>query len=236
MNKTEFFAAVRPMFGGKLTAPQVNGLDHLLAATDGLPIAHRAYLLATAMHETARTMQPVRETLAGTDNQAIARLEAAWSKGRLPWVKAPYWRKDHDGKAWFGRGYVQLTHRDNYAKAGKMVGVDLVRDPSLALDPAIAARVLVQGCENGIFTGVGLSDYLDGAKPDYVSARKVVNGTDKAQAIADLARGFEKALRAGESVPVGDAVTKPKSPASGVGIAAAIVALIGAVIAFFGGR
>lgn len=28
---------------------------------DGLPITHQAYILATAWHETARTMQPVRE-------------------------------------------------------------------------------------------------------------------------------------------------------------------------------
>lgn len=230
MNKTAFFAAVRPLFGGSMTQAQVNGCEHLLAATDGLPIFHRAYLMATAHHETAKTMQPVRETLAATDDQAINRLEAAWKRGQLKWVSKPYWRKDKDGKAWFGRGYVQLTHKDNYEKAGKMVGVDLVRDPSQAMNPAVAARVLVQGSQRGIFTGKKLADYLDGPRPDYVQARRIINGTDRAADIAKLAEGYEKAIRAGETAaPVSidkpafnagvDAALKP------TGIASALLAL-----------
>ena len=222
MNNAAFFGAVRPLFGGALSQSQVNGLQHLLSATQSLPIAHRAYLLATAHHETAKTMQPVRETLATTDDQAVKNLDAAWAKGELKWVSKPYWRKDADGKAWFGRGYVQLTHKDNYAKAGKLVGVDLVRDPSQALNPTVAARVLVEGSKAGIFTGKKLADYLDGSTPDYVNARRIINGTDRAGQIADLAEGYEKALRAGApSIPVTDATT-----ATGGGFIAALIALL----------
>ena len=222
MNNAAFFGAVRPLFGGALSQSQVNGLQHLLSAAQSLPIAHRAYLLATAHHETAKTMQPVRETLATTDDQAIKRLDAAWAKGQLKWVSKPYWRKDADGKAWFGRGYVQITHKDNYAKAGKLVGVDLVRDPSQALNPTVAARVLVEGSKAGIFTGKRLSDYLDGTTPDYVNARRIINGIDRAGQIADLAEGYEKALRAGATaVPVTDATT-----AKGGGFIAALIALL----------
>ena len=222
MSNAAFFGAVRPLFGGALSQSQVNGLQHLLSATQSLPIAHRAYLLATAHHETAKTMQPVRETLATTDDQAVKNLDAAWAKGELKWVSKPYWRKDADGKAWFGRGYVQLTHKDNYAKAGKLVGVDLVRDPSQALNPTVAARVLVEGSKAGIFTGKKLADYLDGSTPDYVNARRIINGTDRAGQIADLAEGYEKALRAGApSIPVTDATT-----ATGGGFIAALIALL----------
>lgn len=191
MTRAAFFDAIRPTFGGKLTAEQVQGIEIILTATEGLPIGHRAYLLATAKHETKHTMQPVRETLAKSDDMAIRALEKAWKAGKLSWVKTPYWRKDRDGKAWFGRGYVQLTHKINYQKAGDKIRVNLVADPSAALSPMIAARILVQGSSEGWFTGKKLSDYLPG---DYVNARRVINGTDRAKEIAALAVAFEKAL------------------------------------------
>ena len=230
MNSAAFFGAVRPMFGGKLTETQVQGLNILLKATEGLPLTHRAYLLATAHHETAKTMQPVRETLATSDDQAIRRLDAAWSKGQLKWVSKPYWRRDVDGKAWFGRGYVQITHKDNYARAGQMVGVDLVRDPSAALNPTVAARLLVDGSRKGIFTGKRLADFLDGPRPDYVGARRVINGLDRAAQIADLAEGYERALRAAETAPEPVKPVPPtKPPAPKPGLLAAILAALAAI-------
>ena len=110
MTTAAFYNAVRPMFGGSLSQSQVDGLNVILAATSHLKSSYRAYLLATAHHETGRTMQPIRETFASTDDSAVARLENAFRKGQLKSVKTPYWRKDADGKSWFGRGYVQLTH------------------------------------------------------------------------------------------------------------------------------
>lgn len=61
MNRTEFYARVRPIFGGALSQKQVDGIEALLATTEGLPMSHRAYLMATAAHETASTMQPIAE-------------------------------------------------------------------------------------------------------------------------------------------------------------------------------
>ena len=204
MRHAAFYDALRQsrLFGDKITSPQVAGCEMILKASERLPIEHRAYLLATALHETARTMQPERETLANTDSQAVARLDHAWSKGQLKWVKSPYWRFDGNGKTWLGRGYVQLTHKENYARAGKALGVDLVSNPNLAMLPEIAAQILVRGCSEGWFTGKKLSDYLPG---DYRNARRVVNGTDRADMIAGYARDFEAALR---TIPV----AKPRPP------------------------
>ena len=193
MNAEAFFAEARKQFG-RLSQSQVDGINAILNATEGRKRSHVAYLLATAWHETARTMQPVRETLAGSDAQAVARLDRAWKAGKLKQVKVPYWRFDDTGRTWLGRGYVQLTHRDNYRKAAALVGVDLLGNPSLALRADIAAQILVEGCEVGLFTGKKLADYLPG---DYVNARRVVNGLDKANAIAAHAVAFEAALRAG---------------------------------------
>lgn len=195
MNRAAFFDAIRPLFGG-LKQSQVRGLEILLAAVDGLPVRHQAYDLATAFHETRATMEPVREALADTDAEAVRRLERAWAKGQLPWVRTPYWRADKDGKHWFGRGYVQLTHKVNYEKAGKRLGVDLVSDPSAALSPMLAARILVQGMSEGWFTGVKLSDCTN-----YRDMRKVVNGMDKADLIAGYAVKFEAALLEAEAMP-----------------------------------
>lgn len=195
MNRAAFYDAIRPMFGG-LSQSQVRGFEILLAAVDGLPVRHQAYILATAKHETADTMEPVRETLAKTDAEAVARLERAWKAGKLPWVRTPYWRRDKDGKSWFGRGYVQLTHKANYERAGKRMGVDLVSDPSAALSPMLAARILVQGMSEGWFTGVKLSDCQSCR-----DMRKVVNGMDKADLIAGYAVKFEAALLDAEFQP-----------------------------------
>lgn len=208
MNAEAFFAEARKQFG-RLSQSQVDGINAILKATEGRKRSHVAYLLATAWHETARTMQPVRETLAGSDAQAVARLDRAWKAGRLKQVKVPYWRFDDTGRTWLGRGYVQLTHKDNYRKASALVGVDLLGNPSLALRADIAARILVEGCEVGLFTGKKLADYLPG---DYVNARKIVNGLDKAFEIARMAEAWEAALIAGGAAPDKSKPAQPAKP------------------------
>ena len=47
-----------------------------------------------------------------------------------------------DGAKYHGRGFIQLTGRANYQYYGNALGVDLVNNPNLALDPKIAARIL----------------------------------------------------------------------------------------------
>ncbi len=49
-----------------------------------------------------------------------------------------------DGGNFIGRGYIQLTGRANYSKYGTMVGQDLINNPKLLSDPAIAAEVSVK--------------------------------------------------------------------------------------------
>lgn len=193
MANATFFNVVREtVFGGTLTQAQVDGFNVIIRAWeqmgDGDP-RKLAYILATTYHETARTMQPVRETLAKTDAKAKEILTKAWKAGKLPWVKRDYW-----SSGYFGRGYVQLTWRDNYAKAGKKLGIDLVHQPELALQPSIAAHILIRGMMEGWFTGKKLPDYINAIKADYVEARRIVNGTDRAVMIAGYATKFEQAL------------------------------------------
>jgi len=224
MDLAIFFARVRAsLFGGVLTQGHVDGLGRLLDEAARIGLVDRgqlAYILATSFHETGRRMQPVREAFASSDAAAVAALESAWKAGKLSWVKTPYWRPDANGKSWFGRGDVQLTWEDNYRRMGILIGVDLVADPSLALDPAISARILFEGMLKGAsgkgdFTGHALESYVSGSRRDFVGARRVVNGTDRAELVAGHAVAFLTALDAAgwNGKPIETAApTEPATP------------------------
>lgn len=177
---------IRPLFDGTMTRAQVEGCAAILTATADLPRAYRAYLLATTLHETARTMQPIHERGA---RDYFDKYELGTKIGAALGNTQP-----GDGYIYRGRGYVQITGRANYRRASEKLGMNLLSTPDLALRPSVAARILTLGCREGWFTGKNLSDYLDGERPDYVNARRVVNGTDKARQIADYAAVFEAAL------------------------------------------
>lgn len=200
MNRTTLFAYLRRSpFGGRLTTAQVRGVEIILKvweATGLTDLRFLAYILATAFHETAATMLPVRETLAPNDAKAIAILDRAFAAGRLSQVKSPYWRLDKDGKSWLGRGFVQLTHRKNYERASRLVGVDLVANPALAMDIEIAARILVEGMIAGLFTGRKLDDFFNVMDDDPEGARRIINSTDKAKLIAAHYAAILGALKA----------------------------------------
>ena len=130
----------------------------------GLSDEHTAYVLATAYHETAHTMKPVREAFW---------LSEDWRRANLR-----YW-------PWYGRGYVQLTWRRNYEHAGDELDLDLTTDADVVMQPMVAAKILVRGMKDGWFTGKAMGDYNN-----FSSMRRVVNGTDKAALIAGHADDY----------------------------------------------
>lgn len=133
-----------------------------------------AYILATAYWETAETMKPVRE--------------AYWMSEQ--------WRKDNlRYYPWYGRGYVQLTWKANYERTDRELGTNLVNDPDAAMRPNTAVKILVKGMMHGWFTGKSLPDYVTLQKSDFINARRVVNGTDRAEEIAKIARAYDAALK-----------------------------------------
>lgn len=254
-----FFDRVRqqPMFGGSLKQSQVDAMNAILAVWDEIgyrDVGHIAYTLATARHEAGPDMRPVREAYGSTDEETIRRLDAAWAAGKLGNVSKPYWRRDASGKAWFGRGLPQLTHRDNYERMSREIGIDLVANPSRMLEISVSARALVIGMIKGMFRGVSLNDRITPLKRDYVAARDIVNGKrDKADLIASYAVRFEAALRAAETAPVKPAPPSPippppdieprppapQAPASGppwAAVITAIAAAAGAAAAWFFGE
>ncbi len=171
-----FFGRVRVApFGGTLTQGQTDGCNAILDAWEKRPdftdLRWLAYMLATAKWETAHTMRPIAEYGRGAAHD--------------------YGQPDPEtGQAYYGRGYVQLTHKENYAKMRTLTGVDLVNHPELALDPKLAALIMFEGMKGGMFTGVGLPKYFSQWTDDPVNARRIINGTDHAGDIAVIHRGF----------------------------------------------
>ena len=68
--------------------------------------------------------------------------------------------------------------------------VALIVNPELALAPDIAAFVMFEGMMRGTFTGKSLSNYFNDKTTDWLNARRIINGTDEAAAIANIAKAF----------------------------------------------
>lgn len=197
-NPSAFFAEIRARrFKNGMSQTQVDGINAILnrAAASAQDRRFTAYMLATAYWETAQTMAPVRETLASSDDKAIAILESSFARGRMPQVRSPYWRLDGQGRSWLGRGLVQLTHQTNYLKMAQATGIDLVNHPDKAMDLATAVEIMFIGMTKGSFTGAKLADYLTSSRTDFVNCRRIINGSDHAADIANIAIDFEAALK-----------------------------------------
>ncbi len=137
-----------------------------------------AYILATARHES-RLGQWMLEFASG------AAYEGRSDLGNT---------QPGDGVRYKGRGFVQITGRLNYTRWSDRSGLDLLGNPKLTEEYNIAAIILVLGMRDGSFTGHKLDDYISGDRRDFVNARRIVNGMDKAQLIAGYARDFLKVM------------------------------------------
>lgn len=183
INRDFFFMNARKeLFGGKLKQSQVDGLSAILNEWEKNYYVEDdrwlAYMLATAHHETDRRMQPIEEYGKG--------------KGR-PYgsnIKMNRTRYFDTDNRFYGRGFVQLTWYENYEKAGKKLGINLIKNPEKSLELKYATQIMFLGMMEGWFTGKKLSDYFNDNKGDVYNARRIINGTDKASLIADYAFSY----------------------------------------------
>lgn len=233
---TAFFALVRnALYGGAMNQAQVDSLNAIGHAWEqyGDGDARKlAYILATAHHETG-AFKYMREIWGPTTAQN--RYEGRADLGNV---------QAGDGKKFMGRGFVQLTGRRNYQDWSKRTGLDLIKEPQLVQEPAVAARILVQGSMLGTFTGKKLGDFAT-----FKDMRRVINGTDRADMIAGYAGKFLAALQASDMgvtlppppdfphypqpIPI---VLPPAAPKSGIGgwiVAAVVIAAALLAVAFF---
>lgn len=175
IDRAKFFAGIRQQpFNGALTQGQVSGMSIILDEWERRKLTDLrdlAYEFGTTKWETDHTMQPIKES------------------GGLKYLKSKKYYP------WFGRGFVQLTWEFNYRAMTVLLkaagfDVDLIANPDLALRPDVAAFIMFEGMIRGTFTGKKLADYFTPTTTDWIGARKIINGTDKAAEIAGISKQF----------------------------------------------
>lgn len=196
-----FYSSLRQsrILGPTIDQSEVDGVNNMLTefGKANWPLSFAAYGLATAYHETAGAMQPVRERGGSAYFTRMyditgARPDVARRLGNL---------QPGDGAKFYGRGLPQTTGRTNYEKAKAFLGVDCVANPDLLLDPDTAARWMVHAMEIGLFTTRKIGDDLPLSGPatqqQFKLTRDVINGHDMEDKIASEAMTFQSALQAG---------------------------------------
>lgn len=183
-------------------------LDTAKSDADVTRITELAYMLATTKHETAHTFRAIEEYGKGSGRTYGAEISVSHTDAAK---KTTVYKNKY-----YGRGYVQLTWGYNYQRIDEKLGngtypnknktkaVDYNKGftiskpaqsvylhPAKMLEKGNAYTAMVYGMQKGIFTGRKISRYVNAVKTDYFNARRVINGTDKAQAIANYADDFE---------------------------------------------
>jgi len=180
VNRETFYQGIEAkLFPAQIKLAQVDGIDAILDEWDRLGLTDKrwlAYMFATVYHETDKKMQPIEEYSRG--------------KGKKYGVA-----DETTGKIYFGRGLVQITWKDNYEKFAAILQLPLVEHPELALDPVVAVKILFKGMQQGIFTGKRLSNYFGSIVEDWIGARRIINGMDRAELIAGYATEFNNAIQ-----------------------------------------
>lgn len=186
MNSKAFYDSIRAtLFAGKISGKQFEGMEAILSEYSNRCIndlRKLAYVLATAYHETAKTMQPIAEYGKGRGYDYGKKLKMS---------RQPYSTPNH---IYYGRGHIQLTWYENYYSMGKKMGIDLLNNPDLMLTMSVSISAMFTGMINGMFTGKRLGDYFTADKTDPVNARKIVNGLDAAGKIKGYYELFYGAL------------------------------------------
>jgi hypothetical protein len=196
IDRKTFFDMVRSdPFPGTINQSQVDGMEYILnvweASFDDEDLRWLAYPLATTMWETSSTMQPIEEYGKGSGME--------------------YGKPDKTtGQTYYGRGFVQLTWRENYARADQELGMhdedSCEWHAENALKPDVAAAVMFAGMLEGWFRGDSegrqtLVRYFNATTDDAYGAREIING-DKSKVpswaagakIGDLIAGYHHAF------------------------------------------
>jgi Chitinase class I len=164
-----YFDHVREeLFDGAMSQSQVDGQEAILTGWEerrsGDDIRWLANFLAQSAHETGFKMQPVEE-IGGADQ--------------------PYGQPDPEtGQCYYGRGFIQITHKENYERADNEVGCDSVAHPEQQLEALISGATGYRGMQEGWFRSDShgkqtFARYFNAKTDDPYGAREIVNGDKK---------------------------------------------------------
>ena len=207
IDEKAFLKEYKKQFKTKLNTKQTQTLKTILKCMKdyykkkgkSCDLNQMAYVLATAKHET-QNFTSLYEKGNGKRKDGIDHYFDRYdpvlgSKSQRNRARKRGNTKKGDGYKYRGRGLVHLTWKDNYRKAGKVLGLDLINNPKLAAKPCNATKIALWGMEGGKFTGVGLSKYINKKHIHYESARRIINGIDQKAKIARYARKLRKTLK-----------------------------------------
>lgn len=196
INRIQFQNRLRTkqLYQKDLTEGQLQGLNAILDEWEVnkhlIDIRWLAYILATVYHETDKTMQPIAEYGKGRGKPYGNKFKYGGGPGK----RVAYTQPD---KLYYGRGHTQNTWYEIYdrlTKANKN-GWDFLNDPDLLLLMRPSIWATFYGMTTGLYTGRKLAHYFDHQLEDAVNARKIINGTDKAELIALYYRRFLECLK-----------------------------------------
>lgn len=204
VNKEFFKSEYARSFGKQLTASKAAAIFTITDAFEKDPemksLRWLAYILATSMHESNDTFQPVVEGYwIKPDSKRVAALYEYYRKNN-PGALKTIFPNGKTGTAYYGRGrVVQLTHSFNYRLASEKIYGDnrLFDNPDMIItDASCDLAVTFRGMLEGWFTGYRLNQFfpLSSNKANWRGARKIINGLDKATLIAGYAMKFYDCL------------------------------------------
>lgn len=186
INRKQTYENIKKEFGLKsLSQKQVEGFEAIFDEADkqNTPKEYLDYILATIWHEVGATMQPIEEIGKG---KGLRYGKRVWYDGRV-YTDIPH--------IFYGRGLTQNTWRDIYLALtnANNKGWDFVHYPHLLLTMECSVWATFYAMQKGLYTGRKLSHYFDDGLENPVGARKIINGTDKAEKIAQHYYKFKKA-------------------------------------------
>ncbi|QNA87781.1 hypothetical protein G4G28_03580 [Massilia sp. Dwa41.01b] len=208
VDKDKFYERCKPAFPKHVfSGKSREGFEHIFGyweKTEHTDPRWLAYILGTAYRETAGMMQPVREGLCKSDACSIRAVTQLVNKRNVERnikkkkLMANYALPDEHGRSYFGRGYVQLSLKENYQTMSKTMGWkdELVGNPGLVLDPERSVAILVEGMTRGLFTKRALKDDFNEHREDWITARKIVNPySSRAEITAAHGKAFYACLQ-----------------------------------------
>lgn len=183
------------LFQGKISAQQFEGIEALLNEWNrqkGYDWRRFSYILGTVYHETRGTMQPVEETGRGVGKPYGKKLKYGGGPGK----RIPYTNPD---KLYYGRGHTQNTWYEVYealSKAARAQGKnwDFLANPELLLEMEPSVWATFYAMKVGLYTGKQLDQFFNNDREDWLNARKIVNGKDRAVMVASYAMHFYDAV------------------------------------------
>lgn len=145
--------------------PQAEAMLYRTAKASGMKGSELAQFLAQTKHESWDHSK-LQEVPVGDPKKYFSK---KYDPGLAPkTAKILGNKRPGDGERYHGRGFIQLTGRDNYTRAANALGIDLVNHPELASKPDVAAKIAVWYWESRVKPKVQNFD-------DTVAVTKAIN-------------------------------------------------------------